>query len=130
MYCETTKSIRVAVEPFFIEEHSKPEDERWVFGYHVTIENLGDDPVQLMSRHWRIVDARGRLIEVRGEGVLGEQPVLEPGVPYSYTSGTPLPTPSAIMSGTYQVLGADRLWFDVVIPAFSLDAPGSRGNVH
>ena len=92
--------------------------------------NTGSEPVQLMSRYWRIVDGRGRLHEVRGDGVVGEQPMLEPGERFEYTSGTPLATPTGIMAGTYQMLGADGLWFDVEIPAFSLDAPGSRGSVN
>ncbi|HRY23571.1 MAG: Co2+/Mg2+ efflux protein ApaG [Geminicoccaceae bacterium] len=130
MYSEVTRAISVSVDPFFVEEQSEPADSRWVFGYRVVIENTGSEPVQLMSRYWRIVDGRGRLHEVRGDGVVGEQPMLEPGERFEYTSGTPLGTPTGIMAGTYQMLGADGLWFDVEIPAFSLDAPGSRGSVN
>ncbi len=130
MYSEVTRAISVSVDPFFVEEQSEPADGRWVFGYRVVIENTGSEPVQLMSRYWRIVDGRGRLHEVRGDGVVGEQPMLEPGERFEYTSGTPLATPTGIMAGTYQMLGADGLWFDVEIPAFSLDAPGSRGTVN
>ena len=130
MYSEVTRAISVSVDPFYVEEQSEPAENRWVFGYRVIIENLGAAPVQLMSRHWRIMDGLGRMVEVKGEGVVGEQPMLEPGESFEYTSGTPLPTPSGIMTGSYQMLGADGRWFDVEIPAFSLDAPGSRGTVN
>jgi len=130
MYHEVTRAISVSVDPFYVEEQSEPTENRWVFGYRVVIENQGEATVQLISRHWRITDGRGRLVEVKGEGVVGEQPMLEPGERFEYTSGTPLPTPSGIMTGTYQMVGEDGLWFDVEIPAFSLDAPGSRGTVN
>ncbi len=130
MYSEVTRAISVSVDPFYVEDQSAPAENCWVFGYKVIIENQGEAPVQLMSRHWRIMDSLGRLVEVKGDGVVGEQPLLEPGQSFEYTSGTPLPTPSGIMTGTYQMLGADGLWFDVEIPAFSLDAPGSRGSVN
>jgi ApaG protein len=130
MYSETTRAIRVSVEPFYVEDQSQPEQERWVFGYRVTIENRGREPVQLISRHWRITDGRGRLMEVRGEGVVGEQPRLAPGESFQYTSGTPLPTPTGIMVGTYQMIDDAGRWFDVKIPAFSLDAPGVRGKAN
>jgi len=130
MYHEVTRAISVSVDPFYVEEQSEPRENRWVFGYRVIIENQGEAAVQLISRHWRITDGRGRLVEVKGDGVVGEQPMLEPGERFEYTSGTPLPTPSGIMSGTYQMLGEDGLWFDVEIPTFSLDAPGSRGTLN
>ena len=130
MYSEVTRAISVSVDPFYVEDQSEPAANRWVFGYRVVIENQGADAVQLISRHWRITDGHGRLVEVKGDGVVGEQPHLEPGQSFEYTSGTPLPTPSGIMTGTYQMQGADGLWFDVEIPAFSLDAPGSRGTVN
>ena len=130
MYSEVTRAISVSVDPFYVEEQSAPAENRWVFGYKVVIENQGTAPVQLMSRHWRIMDSLGRMVEVKGDGVVGEQPLLEPGQRFEYTSGTPLPTPSGIMTGTYQMLSAEGLWFDVEIPAFSLDAPGSRGTVN
>lgn len=130
MYRATTRDISVSVEPFFIEEQSEPDSYRWVFGYRVTIENSSPEPIQLMSRYLRITDGQGRLFEVRGDGVLGEQPVIEPGSRYQYTSGTPLKTPSAIMTGTYQMQDSSGLWFDVRIPPYSLDAPGSLGPTH
>lgn len=130
MYSEITRAISVSVDPFYVEDQSEPSENRWVFGYRVVIENQGADAVQLISRHWRIMDGHGRMVEVKGDGVVGEQPHLEPGQSFEYTSGTPLPTPSGIMTGTYQMQDADGLWFDVEIPAFSLDAPGSRGAVN
>ena len=129
-YSETTANISVEVEPFYIDDQSEPDERRWVFGYRVTISNHSDHAVQLKSRYWRIVDAMGRLQEVRGEGVVGEQPMIEPGEAFEYASGAPLPTPSGTMSGTYQMIGDDGLWFDVAIPMFSLDAPGSRGQLN
>jgi ApaG protein len=130
MYKALTRQIEVRVETFFLEEQSEPQRERWVFGYRITIENHGADTVQLVSRYWRITDGRGRMIEVKGEGVVGEQPLLEPGESFQYTSGTPLPTPSGFMAGTYQMVTADGQHFDVHIPAFSLDAPDPRRSIH
>jgi ApaG protein len=130
MYSEITRSIRISVEPFYVAEQSEPAQERWVFGYRVTIENQGAETVQLLSRYWRITDGLGRVVEVRGEGVVGEQPRLEPGESFRYTSGTPLPTPTGIMVGSYQMTTEDGERFEVAIPAFSLDAPGSRGRVN
>lgn len=130
MYKATTRAIDVSVEPFYLAEQSEPEKERWVFGYRVRIENAGTETVQLLTRHWQITDGRGRVIEVRGEGVVGEQPRLEPGESFQYTSGTPLPTPTGIMAGSYQMVNEDGERFDVAIPAFSLDAPGVRRAVN
>jgi ApaG protein len=130
MYTATTREIQVSVEPFYLAEQSEPDRERWVFGYRVRIENSGDETVQLLNRHWRITDALGRVVEVRGEGVVGEQPRLEPGEAFQYTSGTPLPTPTGIMAGSYQMVNDEGERFDVAIPAFSLDAPGVRGRVN
>jgi ApaG protein len=123
MYSETTRSIRVTVEPIYLEDQSSPAESRYVWAYHVRIDNLGVERVQLRSRHWRITDGLGRMQEVRGPGVVGEQPVIEPGQHYEYTSGTPLGTPSGIMVGSYQMETADGRRFNVAIPAFSLDSP-------
>ena len=130
MYTETTRSIQIDVEPFYLAEQSEPDKERWVFGYRVRIENHGTETVQLLTRHWRITDGLGRVVEVRGEGVVGEQPLLEPGESFQYTSGTPLPTPTGIMAGSYQMVSGTGERFDVKIPPFSLDAPGARGRVN
>ena len=123
MYSATTRAIRISVEPVYLDEQSSPGDDHYVWAYHVRIENGGDDTVQLLTRHWRITDSLGRVQEVRGAGVIGEQPVLEPGASFEYTSGTPLPTPSGIMAGTYGMRTAGGQSFDVEIPAFSLDSP-------
>jgi ApaG protein len=123
LYAETTRSIRVTVKPYYLEDQSSPTDSRYVWAYHVRIENRGAETVQLRRRHWRITDAMGRVQEVRGPGVVGEQPVLAPGQSYEYTSGTPLPTPSGIMVGTYDMELPDGQCFAVAIPAFSLDSP-------
>ncbi|WP_042701232.1 Co2+/Mg2+ efflux protein ApaG [Azospirillum sp. B506] len=123
MYTALTHDIRVTVQPVFLEDQSSPAEGRFVWAYHVRIENEGNETVQLRTRHWRITDAMGRVQEVRGPGVVGEQPVLEPGDHFEYTSGTPLGTPSGIMAGTYGMEGQDGRAFDVTIPAFSLDSP-------
>lgn len=123
MYTATTKQIRVSVEPAYLAEQSSPSDSHYVWAYQVRIENEGAETVQLLTRHWKITDAMGRLQEVRGAGVIGEQPVLAPGESFEYTSGTPLPTPSGIMLGTYGMRVLDGERFDIEIPAFSLDSP-------
>ncbi len=117
------------VKPQFLEDQSEPTENHFVWAYHVRIENNGERTVQLLNRHWTITDAFGRIQEVRGPGVVGEQPVLAPGESFEYTSGTPLGTPSGIMSGTYEMADDDDL-FEVVIPAFSLDSPYQQSQIH
>lgn len=123
MYTAITRAIRVSVEPVYLDQQSSPADAHYVWAYHVKIRNEGSATVQLLTRHWKITDGLGRLQEVRGAGVVGEQPVLAPGETYEYTSGTPLPTPSGIMLGSYGMQGHDGERFDIEIPAFSLDCP-------
>ena len=123
MYSATTREIAVTVKPVSLEDQSSPRDNHYVWAYHVRIENRGGTTVQLRSRYWHITDAMGRVQEVRGAGVVGEQPVLKPGEAFEYTSGTPLPTPSGIMTGTYQMENEGGGVFDVEIPPFSLDSP-------
>jgi ApaG protein len=124
MYSQTTRAITVTVKPFFLEDQSSPSDSHYVWAYHVRIENQGRETVQLRNRHWRITDSLGRVQEVRGAGVVGEQPTLRPGDSFEYTSGTPLPTPSGIMGGTYQMEASETgERFEVTIPSFSLDSP-------
>ena len=118
-----TNNVRVEVESQYAPEHSQPFQSEWFFHYTVRISNEGDDTVQLLTRHWIITDATGHIEEVKGAGVVGEQPVLEPGGSFEYTSGTPLPTPSGIMVGTYEMETRDGGSFEVAIPAFSLDSP-------
>jgi ApaG protein len=123
MYSEITRSIKVTVKPFYLEDQSSPAENRYVWAYHVRIENGGGETVQLRNRHWRITDSHGQTQEVRGPGVVGEQPVLGPGESFEYTSGTPLPTPSGIMVGSYEMEAADGTSFAVAVPPFSLDSP-------
>ena len=123
MYSEITRAIRITVKPMFLDEQSAPDDNYYVWAYKVRIENQGQETVTLRTRHWRITDALGRLQEVKGPGVIGEQPKLKPGDSFEYTSGTPLSTPSGIMVGTYQMESDRGEMFDVRIPAFSLDSP-------
>ncbi|MDB5406421.1 MAG: apaG [Rhodospirillales bacterium] len=123
MYSEITRSIKVTVKPFYLEDQSSPTENHYVWAYQVRIENTGGETVQLRRRHWRITDGMGRLQEVRGPGVVGEQPVLAPGETFEYTSGTPLTTPSGIMMGTYEMETHGGESFEVAIPAFSLDSP-------
>lgn len=123
MYARTTRDITVSVNPIYLDDQSSPGDNHYVWAYRVRIENNGGATVQLKRRHWKITDAYGRIQEVQGAGVVGEQPVLHPGDAYEYTSGTPLPTPSGIMVGRYQMETEEGERFDVDIPAFSLDSP-------
>lgn len=130
MYNETTRAVSITVQPFFVDEQSSPEQGRWVFGYQVRIENRSQETVQLLTRHWKITDSFGRLIEVKGEGVVGEQPVLAPGESFEYTSGTPLGSESGFMMGSYQMVTEQGERFDAAIPPFSLDAPGASAHAH
>ena len=129
-YAHTTRAVTVTVQPFYLEEQSAPDQSHYIWAYHVEIENNGAETVQLMARYWRITDSTGKVQEVRGEGVVGEQPVLEPGDSFEYTSGTPLPTPSGIMVGTYQMETDTGECFDIAIPAFSLDSPHQAAQIH
>jgi ApaG protein len=123
MYARTTRGIRVQVQPSYLDDQSAPDENHFVWAYKVKIENQGPIAVQLRNRYWRITDALGRTQEVRGAGVVGEQPVLKPGESFEYTSGCPLSTPSGIMVGTYEMHADDGQVFDIDIPAFSLDSP-------
>ena len=126
MYRAMTRDIEVCVEPFFLPEHSDPEENHYVWAYRVTIANHSGQTVKLLSRYWHITDGLGRVQEVEGEGVVGEQPELDPGESYHYTSGCPLATPSGIMVGRYTMLTEQGHLFEVDIPAFSLDLPGQQ----
>jgi ApaG protein len=123
-YSATTRHIRVVVRAFYLADQSEPDDGRFVWAYRVGIFNEGAETVKLLKRSWQITDGLGRTQTVHGEGVVGAQPVLEPGGTFEYTSGTPLPTPSGFMRGAYHmVVAASGEMFDVTIPAFSLDSP-------
>ena len=125
-YVAETEDIIVRVRPSYLAGQSDPEGGRWVWAYQVEIENRGRVAVQLMSRHWTITDGRGLTEEVRGPGVIGEQPVIGPGDSYSYASGCPLGTASGSMVGSYRMTDAEGRSFEAAIPAFSLDVPGAR----
>ena len=127
MYTATTRAIRVTVKPQYLPDQSDAAKSQYVWAYHVRIENRGDTAVQLRSRHWKITDGRGLQKEVKGPGVVGQTPLLQPGEVFEYTSGTPLTTPSGFMGGTYQMVSESGENFDIEIPTFSLDTPaGSR----
>jgi ApaG protein len=126
-----TDGIVVRARPAFLEEQSAPDDGRWFWAYTIEIENLGRDTVQLLGRHWRITDANGFAQEVKGDGVIGKQPIIAPGKNFTYTSGCPLSTPSGMMWGTYQMRRfSDEALFDVAVPAFPLDSPGVKLTVN
>src|SRR5205823_10890281 len=114
-YTQTTRGVRITVSPRFMTERSEPEQGRWFWAYGVIIENTGAETVTLVSRHWRITDARNRVEDVHGPGVVGEQPVLQPGESFEYTSGCPLETPSGAMQGSYQMITASGESFDAEI---------------
>ncbi|PDS41120.1 Co2+/Mg2+ efflux protein ApaG [Rhizobium anhuiense] len=124
MYRALTRDIEVVVEPFYLEEQSDPEDDRYVWGYRIVISNNSGIAVRLVNRCWNITDQNGLVDEVTGPGVVGEQPRLSPGDTYEYSSGCPLDTPSGLMFGHYQMETDEGEMFDVEIPAFSLDSPG------
>jgi ApaG protein len=130
MYEAITDGIKVTVRPVFLEDQSQPEQNHYVWAYHVRIENLGERTVQLLNRHWRITDAAGRTQEVRGPGVVGEQPILKTGEFFEYTSGTPLATPSGMMAGTYEMEDREGRLIEVEVPTFSLDSPHGSTQIH
>jgi ApaG protein len=130
MYEETTRLISVSVEPQFLENQSQPDESKFVWAYTITVRNTGWETVKLMTRHWIITDGLGRTQEVKGDGVVGEQPTLKPGDSFQYTSGCPLDTPSGMMRGSYQMINEMMQVFDVIIPAFSLDSPHDRHSVN
>ena len=123
MYDTITRNIQVCVEPQFLEEESAPENDHFVWAYRISIYNLGNEKVKLLNRFWKITDSKGMVKEVNGPGVVGEQPIINPGESYEYMSGAPLPTPSGIMEGSYEMINDTGEFFDVEIPLFSLDSP-------
>ena len=125
-YQAETDGVLVRVRPSYLAGQSDPAESRWVWAYQVEIVNLSGGPVQLVARRWTITDALGRVEEVRGPGVVGEQPVIEPGDSYAYASGCPLGTDSGSMVGAYYMTDADGRSFEAQIPAFSLDTPDAR----
>jgi ApaG protein len=123
MYSSITQDIQITVKPEFVPERSDADQATFFWAYTVEIANQSDQTVQLTARHWRITDGNGRLEEVLGSGVVGEQPILRPGESFRYTSGCPLSTPSGIMTGTYRMVAENGAVFDAAIPVFSLDSP-------
>jgi len=123
MFTKTTNHIKVTAIPRFMQEHSEPGEDHYVWAYTIQLENMGANTVQLVNRYWNITDAQGLIQEVEGEGVVGEQPVLKPGEAFRYTSGTALSTPSGIMHGKYEMTTPEGSRFHIDIPAFSLDSP-------
>ncbi|HEX9904360.1 MAG TPA: Co2+/Mg2+ efflux protein ApaG [Propylenella sp.] len=126
MYSAITRKVSVTVEPQYLEDRSDPAEKRFFWAYTIEIANSGEASVQILARHWIITDQNGKREDVRGIGVVGEQPVIPPGASFTYTSGCPLPTPSGVMVGSYQAVDAEGELFSVAIPAFSLDVPGAR----
>ena len=117
-------AIQVSVDTRFVSEQSQPESDRYVFAYTVTLRNVGDVPARLLSRHWIITDANGKVEEVRGEGVVGEQPYIKPGQRFRYSSGAVLETPVGAMQGSYQMVADDGAQFNAPISPFRLAMPG------
>jgi ApaG protein len=118
-----SRDVTVRVSASFLAEQSEPRKGRWFWAYHIRIENGGTQAVQLISRHWKITDGRGARHDVRGEGVVGEQPVIEPGDSYDYVSGCPLETPTGAMEGSFHMVAADGSSFEAAIPRFPLVGP-------
>jgi ApaG protein len=129
MYRAVTRRIEVTVEPNFLPERSSPERSRYFWSYTIVITNTGDETVQLRTRRWIITDATGRQQEVRGEGVIGEQPVIAPGEHFEYTSGVPLSTASGFMAGSYEMESDTGERFEIEVPTFSLDSPSGGKRV-
>ena len=130
MYRAVTRGIEVVVSPRFEADRSSPENNYFFWAYTISITNQGAETVQLKTRHWRITDANGKRQEVRGAGVVGEEPVLKSGESFEYTSGVPLQTPSGFMVGTYGMVGASGELFEIDVPAFSLDSAETRRTIN
>lgn len=125
-YEAETEGVVVRVRPSYLAGQSDPEGGRWIWAYQIEIENRSDGPIQLLARSWTITDGHGHEEQIRGPGVVGEQPIIGPGDSYSYASGCPLGTPSGAMVGSYFCTDATGRGFEVAIPAFSLDIPTAR----
>ena len=130
MYEEVTRDILIRVRPAFLDDESEPDENRYFWSYTIEIENKGAETVQLMSREWRITDALNKTEIVRGPGVVGEQPRIEPGEVFAYTSGAPLRTPSGFMRGVYMMRTDNGDKFEAVIPSFALDSPFTTVILH
>ena len=130
MYSKTTYGVTVTVTPYFLDDQSSPQESHFVCAYQVNIKNSGNSSIKLNHRNWLIIDANGKVINVQGEGVVGEFPTIEPGESFEYTSGTPLNTNNGIMQGFYLVSQDNGENLKIDIPTFSLDSPYNKKNVH
>ena len=130
MYSKTTKGVTVTVTPYFLDDQSSPQENHYVWAYQVNITNFGECSIKLNHRNWLIIDANGKILNVQGEGVVGEFPTIEPGETFEYTSGTPLKTNNGIMQGFYLVSQDNGEKLKIDIPAFSLDSPYNKKNIH
>ena len=130
MYSKTTNGVTVTVKPYFLDDQSSPQENHYVWAYQVNIKNSSNNTMRLNHRNWLIIDANGKIINVQGEGVVGEFPTLEPGESFEYTSGTPLKTTNGIMQGFYLMSQNNGEQLKIDIPAFSLDSPYNKKNLH
>ena len=130
MYSKTPNGVTVTVTPYFLDDQSSPQESHFVWAYQVNIKNSGSSSIKLDRRNWLIIDANGKIINVQGEGVVGEFPTIEPGESFEYTSGTPLKTNNGIMQGFYLVSQDNGEKLKIDIPAFSLDSPYNKKKVH
>ena len=130
MYSKTTNDVTVTVKPYFLDDQSSPQESHFVWAYQVNITNSGSKSIKVSHRNWLIIDANGKVINVQGEGVVGEFPIIEPGQTFEYTSGTPLKTNSGIMQGFYLVSQDNGEKLKIDIPTFSLDSPYNKKKVH
>ncbi len=130
MYSKTTNGVTVTVTPYFLEDQSSPQESHFVWAYQVIIKNSGNSSIKLNHRNWLIIDANGKVINVQGEGVVGEFPTIEPGESFEYTSGTPLKTNNGMMQGFYLMSQNNGDQIKIDIPAFSLDSPYNKKKIH
>ena len=130
MFSKTTNNINISVTPYYLEDQSEPNEQHFVWAYQVIINNLGQQTVQLKNRYWEITDSNGTKKEVKGSGVIGEQPILRPGEKFEYTSGAPLSTPSGFMEGHYEMETSDGNKFAASVPLFSLDSPHTSKQIN
>tara|TARA_X000000950_G_scaffold265120_1_gene339057 strand:- start:1586 stop:1978 length:393 start_codon:yes stop_codon:yes gene_type:complete len=130
MYSKTTNGIKVTVTPYFLDDQSSPQEDHFVWAYQVNIKNLSSNTIRLSQRNWIIIDANGKILNVKGDGVVGEFPTLEPGESFEYTSGTPLKTNNGIMQGFYLMSQDNGEQLKIDIPTFSLDSPYNKKKLH
>lgn len=130
MYTKTTQGVTVSVKSYFLEDQSSPDDNHYVWAYKINIDNKGSEILKLNHRTWIIIDGNGRIMQIQGDGVVGETPTIKPGETYEYTSGTPLKTTSGIMQGYYSMTGSSGNNVKVDIPTFSLDSPYDLKKIH